>query len=837
MSQTLAKPDNLLAEKAQLIDLLLKKKGITAPRAQVIPRRDSSRPCPLSYAQQRLWFLDQLEPGNSSYNISANLRLNGPLSVSAMERSVGEMVRRHESLRTTFAEVEGQPVQVIAQPTAVRLPLRDLSHLPDQQREAETLRLAAEEARHPFDLSQGPLLRVTLLRLSEQEHVLLVTMHHIISDGWSMGVMVGELTSLYAAFLGGKSSPLAELEIQYPDFAAWQREWLTGERLDAQLSYWREQLAGAAPVLELPTDRPRPLVQSSRGARQEFRIEEGLSRQLKELSQREGCTLFMLLLAAFQVLLYRYSGQEEISVGADIANRNRKETEGLIGFFVNMLVMRTDLSKTPTFRELLGRVREVALGAFAHQDLPFEKIVEELRPERKTSHSPLFQVVFILQNAPMPSFDLEGLTVEPLAFDSGTVRFDLTLAMTEAGGALGGYFTYRTELFNADTIARMQKQFNTLLHSIVVQPETPINALEIETAAEKQERAGQRKELKQSNFKKFKSLVKKPPTVLPEQLITTAPLRPGQSLPLVVRPKVRDVDLALWTESNREFIGEKLSHHGGILFRDFKVDALPVFEKVVRSLTAELLDYNEPSTPRTRVGGQLFTSTEYPAQQPILLHNELSYSHSWPTKLWFFCVQPAQQGGETPIADSRRVFQLLDPKLRERFIEKKVLYVRNYGDGLGLPWQKVFQTESREAVEAYCRSRGVKFEWRGRDRLRTWQVSQAVTRHRRTGEMVWFNQAHVHHVMSLEPEVRESLLSVVEDQEFPLDINAFYGDGSPIDISVLNEIKEAYSESSLPVSWQKGDILMLDNILAAHGRAAFVGPRKIVVAMAEPEQA
>jgi alpha-ketoglutarate-dependent taurine dioxygenase len=837
MSQTLAKPDNLFTEKAQLIDLLLKKKGITAPRPQAIPRRDVSRPCPLSYAQQRLWFFDQLEPGNSSYNISANLRLGGPLSFSAMERSVNEIVQRHESLRTTFAEVEGQPVQTVAQPTAVQLPLRDLSHLPHQQREAEALRLAAEEARRPFNLAQGPLLRATLLRLGEQEHVLLVTMHHIISDGWSMGVMIRELTSLYTAFLDGRSAPLAELEIHYADFAAWQREWLTGARLDAQLSYWREQLAGAPPVLELPTDRPRPAIQSSLGARHEFIIEEGLSRRLKELSQREGCTLFMLLLAAFQVLLYRSSGQEDVSVGADIANRNRKETEGLIGFFVNMLVMRTDLSNTPSFRELLGRVREVALGAFAHQDLPFEKIVEELRPERKTSHSPLFQVVFILQNTPMPSFELKGLKTEPLAFDSGTVRFDLTLAITEADGALNAFFDYRTELFNADTIARMQKQFNTLLHSIVARPELSINALEIETATEKQERAAQRKDLKQSNFKKFKSLAQKPPAISPEQLITTAPLQPGEALALVVQPKVKDVDLARWIESNRKFVEEKLAHHGGILFRDFKVEDTSGFERIVRSFTSELLDYSEPSTPRTRVGSHLFTSTEYPAEQPILLHNELSYSHSWPTKLWFFCVQPAQRGGETPIADSRRVFQLLDPKLRERFIEKKVLYVRNYGDGLGLPWQKVFQTERRNEVEACCRQGGVKFEWRGNDRLRTWQVSQSVTRHRRTGEMVWFNQAHLHHLMSLAPEVRESLLAVVEDREIPLDINAFYGDGSPIETSVLNEIKEAYSQSSLPVSWQKGDILMLDNILAAHGRAAFVGPRKIVVAMAEPEHA
>ncbi|HEU4597503.1 MAG TPA: condensation domain-containing protein [Pyrinomonadaceae bacterium] len=837
MGQTLTSPETLSVEKAKLIELLLRRKGISTARAPFIARREPGAPCPLSFAQQRLWFLDQMEPGNSSYNISADLRLTGRLDLRALELSLSEVVRRHEVLRTTFAERDGEPVQIIGPPAPLLLSPIDLGALDEAAREAELFRRATEEARRPFDLATGPLLRATLLRLKEDEHVLLVTMHHIASDGWSMGVLVREMTALYSAFTRDESSPLAELPIQYADYAAWQRQHLSGERLEQQLSYWRGQLGGAPALLELPTDRPRPPVQSNRGARHQFTLPRELVESLKELSRGENCTLFMVLLAAWQILLSRHSGQTDISVGTDIANRNREETEGLIGFFVNMLVMRADLSKNLTFRELLGRVREAALGAFAHQDLPFERIVEELRPERNTSHTPLFQVVFVLQNAPMPAPDFAGLEARPLAFDTSNVRFDLSLVMTEEEGALRGSLSYRTDLFDAATITRWQAHYATLLRSIVAQPETRVNALEILTEAEKQRRVSQQKELKRANFTKFKSMAQKPSVLSREQLVKFDAGHEEGGLPLLAEPQNKDVALAPWVESNRPLVEDKLARHGAILFRRFAVDAVDGFGQVVRALSPELLDYSEPSTPRTRIGSRIYTSTEYPASQSIRLHNEMSYSHAWPLKLWFCCVQPAQQGGATPIADSRKVYRLLDPKIRERFAEKGVTYVRNYGEGLGLPWQTVFGTDSVAEVEAHCRRAGVRFEWRGDGRLRTWQVRPAVARHPRTGETVWFNQAHVHHVSSLEPEVRESLLAAVEDQEFPLDINALFGDGTVIEDSMLREINEAYSELSVPVAWQRGDVLLLDNMLAAHGRASFVGPRKIAVAMAELQQA
>jgi hypothetical protein len=449
-----------------------------------ISRRATSGPCQLSFAQQRLWFLDQLEPRGSAYILPGVLRLTGSLNIAALEQSFTEVVRRHETLRTSFAVIDGTPVQIISESWSMSLPLLDLSDLPESEREVEATRLTREEAQRPFDLSSGPLLRVMLLKLSSEEHLLLFTMHHIISDGWSTGVLIREVTALYEAFSRGEPSPLEELMIQYADYAVWQREWLRGEVLEQQLSYWREQLRDAPTVLELPTDRARPAVQSFRGAHHSFDFSKALTEQLKTLTQREGVTLFMTLLAAFQVLLYRYTHQSDIVLGSPIANRTHAETEALIGFFVNTLALRTDLSGEPTFRELLKRVREVALGAYAHQEIPFERLVEELQPERSLSHAPLFQVMLVLQNAPSTRLELAELKVEAVEAESGTAKFDLTLVLEESERGLVGGIQYNTDLFDSSTISRMVGHFEVLLAAIAEDAEQRITELPLLTAGE-----------------------------------------------------------------------------------------------------------------------------------------------------------------------------------------------------------------------------------------------------------------------------------------------------------------------------------------------------------------
>jgi amino acid adenylation domain-containing protein len=466
-----------VAELAQEIDAMARA-GVGQDSVPAMVRVSREAPLLLSFAQQRLWFLHQLEPHSAVYNMHSSLHIRGPLNITAFRQTVDEIIRRHEVLRTIFVTREGEPVQIVTPPHHV-LSIIDLRHLQEEERETEARRLATREARQPFNLAQGPLFRMILMRLSEESHVVAFTMHHIISDGWSTGLLITEMTTLYESFSRNEASPLPELSLQYADFAHWQREWLQGEILDTQLAYWEKKLAGAPAMLELPADRPRPATQTYRGANTTFEFSGSLSNSLKELSRAEGATLFMTLLAAFNVLLYRYTNQDDILVGTDIANRNHREIEPLLGFFINQLVMRTNLSGDPTFRELLGRVRETSLEAYAHQDLPFEKLVEALQPERHLSRSPLFQTKLLLQNFPTGELDLQELTLTPLDIEKNTATFDLTLAMTDVGDYLGGLLQYSTELFDESTVKRMLKHYETLLESIVANPERRISELSL----------------------------------------------------------------------------------------------------------------------------------------------------------------------------------------------------------------------------------------------------------------------------------------------------------------------------------------------------------------------
>jgi amino acid adenylation domain-containing protein len=477
----------LSPERRALLERALAAKEGSAHTRRVISQRSSGGSSPLSFAQQRLWFLDQLAPGRSVYNIPIALRLLGPLHVEALEAAISEIVRRHEVLRSVVSVQDIVPVQVTQPFSLVTLPITDLTDLSGENRNEEARRLRSEEARRPFDLSSGPLIRASLVRLAQEEHILLLTLHHITSDAWSSGVLVRELRLLYSAFLNDEASPLPDLPIQYADYASWQREWLSGEELERQLGYWKERLSGAPALLELPTDRPRPAVQTFSGAVHRFSLSSELTSGLKAFSQSEGATLFMTLLAGFEALLSRHSGQQDMVIGTPIANRTQPETEGLIGFFVNTLALRADISGDPSFGELIRRVREIALGAYAHQDLPFEKLVEELSPERSMSHSPLFQVMFTLQNVPIGPVRLENLRVEGMGGESVTAKFDMQLGMTERGDQLEGALEYNTDLFDSDRIERMMQHYVTLLKAVVADPSVRLSRLPLLTEPERKQ--------------------------------------------------------------------------------------------------------------------------------------------------------------------------------------------------------------------------------------------------------------------------------------------------------------------------------------------------------------
>jgi amino acid adenylation domain-containing protein len=467
-------------ERAALV-MRLKKKPAELTPAQTIQRRKDSGPVPLSFAQQRVWFLEQM--GYSNYFVSGTSRLTGRLDAKALERSLNEIVQRHEALRTTFTMIDGQPMQIIAPRLPLTLPVLDLSQFPPGERATETRRLGTESLR-PFNLERGPLLRARLLRLTEDEHLLLLTMHHIVSDGWSLGVLIRELATLYEGFVEGKTPSLPELPIQYADFAVWQRRWLSGEILERQLAYWKKQLSDTPPMLNLPTDLPRPTDPTIEGSFLTCEISKELTEALKDLSRQEGVSLYMTLLAAFKILLARYAAQDEVVVGTPIATRNWIEIENLIGFFVNTLVLRTDLSSNPPFKEFLQQIREVTLGAFAHQDVPFEKLVEELQPERDITRTPFFQVMFSLQNAPMPPLKLAQVTMTLVQDEIVTSQFDLTLDITERSNDMECLLEYSTKIFERATVQRMLTHYINLLESIVANPQQRIRELPLLTPDE-----------------------------------------------------------------------------------------------------------------------------------------------------------------------------------------------------------------------------------------------------------------------------------------------------------------------------------------------------------------
>ncbi|HWP42474.1 MAG TPA: condensation domain-containing protein [Blastocatellia bacterium] len=478
-----ARQTTLSPAKRALLEKLRRGDCGATSKPETIGRRQAQDRIPLSYGQQRLWLVQQCNPGSTAYNISGAVRLCGRLNVEALERSLNEIAARHEILRTTLAVAGDQPFQVIAAARPLAFRKTDLRGLCPDSREKEARNLALEEANRPFDLIKGPLFRAGLIQLDDQEHILLLSFHHVIFDGWSQNILLRELGECYQAFSRGDAPNLPPLPIQYADYAIWQRSQDGAQ--EAQLNYWKQQLAGAPTSLDLPTDYPRPPKQTFRGARRSLVLSDGLAESLKTLSQREGVTMFMLLLAAFKALLYRYKGQCDLVVGSPVAGRSRTELENLIGFFVNMLVLRTKLAGDLSFRELLQRVRETTLDAYANQDIPFDRLVQELNPARDASRTPLFQIVFMLQKASTDSLKLAGLDWIPLELYSSRARFDLTLFMIEREPGLTATFIYNIELFKPETIDRMLQHLERLLDGIAANPDTRLDDLDILSVDEK----------------------------------------------------------------------------------------------------------------------------------------------------------------------------------------------------------------------------------------------------------------------------------------------------------------------------------------------------------------
>ncbi|ERN42086.1 non-ribosomal peptide synthetase module [Rubidibacter lacunae KORDI 51-2] len=777
---------------------------------------DRTEALPLSFAQERLWLLDRLSPGNSAYNEVARLELLGDLDLAALQASLNAIVARHEVLRTTFPQAGGHPVQRIAEKLEIALPLIDLCNLNPTAQERELERLATAHTREPFDLTAGPLLRVKILRLSGDRHLALFAAHHIVIDGWSYGILIHEISQLYAAFKAGEAANiLPELPIQYADFAAWQRQ----QDWHEQLTYWRRQLGGDLPTLQLPLDKPRTAQRSDRGAAIATVITPEILTSIAQLGREANVTLFMTLLSAFKLLLCCYTPQRDIPVGTDLANRNRQEVEAAIGFFINLLVLRTDLSGNPTFRELLQRIRTVTLDAYDRQDVPFAKLVDVLKPERQDGLMPLFQVLFVLQNAPLPALEVPGLTLVPAEPDYHAAKFDLALFVRETAAGLTVTWNYKTDVFETATVDQLAQQYLDLLQALIANPDTPI-----ETMTDRFSPGAISPQPKRKRFQKVKP---KAVRVSATEVVRFSQHPIGIGL---YEPQVAAANLAAWATENRAALERQLQTSGALLFRGFDLPDARAFETVSGAICPELFG-NYGDLPRTGVSGKVYGSTPYPEDRAILFHNESSHLQKWPMKIWFFCVQPSPVGGETPIVNCRQLYQTLRPETRDRFATKQLMYERNFVPGLDVDWRDFFKTDDRAEVERRCEAEGVEWTWLENGRLRTRQVRQAIARHPHTQDLVFFNQLQLHHFSYIDPNTQASIRSLLGEDCLPRQV--YYGDGSEIEPEVLEEVDAAYQTCARQFTWQKGDLLMLDNMLMAHGRNPFQGPRKIVVALGE----
>ncbi len=826
----------IVQEFARFIDTLRSNGDSSTP----IPSIDRSKELPISSTQERIWFLCQLEPDSSFYNLPTAVKLTGPLHLDTLQRSIREIIMRHETLRTIFQSRRGK-AHLIIQPEAIfTLTPIDLCHLPSDQKQQEISRLLQQEANQPFDLHQDTLLRIRLLRTDDTVYILMVTMHHIIADARSMELFVRELMALYEAFRAQLPAPLPPPGHQFIDFVGWQKSQLENAQFQEQMHYWRHQLGLMPLQQELRTDyRPVELARSWRGGRKPVSLTKDQFDRLRTFCQRAGVTPFIALLTAYQVAISFHTTGKYVPVNVSVANRQRSETEEMIGLFLNTLIMNVDLSGNPTLQDLVQRVRATTLEGYRYQDLPFEHIVKDLQPRRSLNYAPFSRVAFGLHNTLLGERRLQDIVITPLETYRAMSKFDLELQLTNETDGLIGSFEYNATLFIGTTIETMIERFHALVTAFSERPEERLETFKRQLLTQQphiKEKTMQNELNKPAPKKsRFASATPRAVNLAEMQLVKTHSLSPAQPMPLVIEPAHNGINVLDWLAHEKDFVEAQLLQYGALLLRGFRIGDVTRFEQLMKTLTPELLEYKERSTPRKQVNGNVYTSTEYPAYQWIPQHNENSYAHTWPLKIGFWCAQAATAGGETPITDSRLIYKALPEELKKPFLAKQVLYVRNYSNALDLSWQEGFQTSDRAEVERYCRSHQIEFEWCSADHLRTRQLRQAMAHHPRTGEPVWFNQAHLFHVAGLASSVRDALLAVVAEEDLPR--MAYYGDGTRIDDDVIHAINDIYQKHSIFFPWQANDMMLVDNMLVAHGRAPFEGTRKILVAMAESYQA
>lgn len=811
---------------------LLERRSQVTEQIQAHDHSDLERTYRLSHAQQRLYMAElTAESPSGTFNMPGAVRLRGPLAVDRLATALDLIESRHGTLRTQFLVKAGVPVQRLRPQGARRLERHDLRHLVADDRDRELTRLLQRDAVEPFDLARAYVWRTSLIQLDTDDHVLTMTFHHICADGWSLTLFIEELSEAYAALVNDREPQLAHLGLQYVDYSVWERDHADAGGWERDRLYWTDYLRSFALTPFLRTDRARPATaRLDHGHSLDLRLSAELRERLYELATANQATLYQVLLTAYFAALRPFAVRDDLLVGTDVANRNRPETDRLIGFFINQLVMSAYVEGHSSLLGLLHQVRDMAYDAYDHQDLPFDELVKACGGERDPAFAPLFQVKFFFETTGHRVLRLGELALEPLATDPGAARLDLTMGIREDGDSLGGFLNYNTDLFEEATATAILEHFLYIVDRLAAGENPTIEALNTQLQQVSREKASRARDRRRDGLRgRERESTRR--VAESAELVQMAPLRPSGLLPLLITPVREGVDLAAWIETNQSQIAELLPRHGALMFRGFaQGEKVEYFERCARGLISRIFTHNGEHRPITE-NGAVQVPVAYSAEHQLLWHNENTFNHLFPSKILFGCSIPAERGGETPLVDSRLLFEALDPALRERFMRYGVQYMRNYSAELGLTWAKVFGTEDRSEVERICRESHTEFEWREGNRLTTRATRPAAVQHPRTGAWCWTNQSQHWHISCLAEETRASIQALYSDRDYPR--QALFGDGSPISDDDMAQILATYRRLEIATPWQQGDLVLVDNLMVAHGRNAYVGPRKLFVSLGD----
>ncbi|PLC06711.1 non-ribosomal peptide synthetase [Variovorax sp. RO1] len=789
----------------------------------------------LSPTQHRLWLVDRLsgKAARTAYNMATALRFEGPLDPAVLRRALETLASRHEVLRMAYPENDdGEPVATIAPVTAFDLPWIDLSPVAP---EAEAARIdAALEAMaaQPFDLAAAAPLRASLLHLAPGRHALLLCVHHIAFDGWSGAIFAREFVAAYEALRADRASTLPPLRVQYADYAVWHARMLEATRAQ-DTAFWQRYLNHAPKGSRLPVDAPLPGVAGHAGDSVRVPIEGALVEALAPLAQANKTSRFTVMLAAFLALVHREAATDDVVVGTDVAGRDHPELEKLMGFFVNVVPLRSRRNKAERFTDWLAQVHASTQSALAHGGVPFDRILD-LAGLGRAQGSPV-RMLFVMQNTPAGHFEIPGLRIDVVPQRVRHSKFDIAVFVHEGPREWNAEWVYDTGLYRSESIRRWATEWCALLRQLVISPEARIELL-FSTPVRKESAMNPMPSPQLGKLDKLKKFAARPAAVAAtvgvadasRPQVKTSFLSEARPFPLVIEPASAGFDAIAWVREHRGFVDDALARHGGLLFRNFGLETPQDFEAFAENVEPELYgSYGD--LPKKEGGRRTYRSTPYPERQMILFHNESSHMDRWPRKQWFYCELPSRVGGATPIVDCREMLRRLPAEIVEAFERKALTYVRTFTPHLDVSWRDFFKTDQRAEVEARLAVGGIEWRWLDEDTLQTRTHCPAVMKHPLTGERVFFNQVQLHHPACLEADVREDLLALVGAERMPRHV--CYGDGTPIDDETMAIVGRTYEACAVRFDWRKGDVVMLDNMLAAHARDPYEGPRKIVVAM------